>query len=363
MNDTRRRPILFEYFPELEKNLDWLPLGNFPTPVRKLDHLGIDNLWIKQDGLSASLYGGNKVRKLEFVLAEAKNRNARHVVTFGGIGTNHGLATAIYCQQLGLDCTLLLFNQPVTRHVKKNMLLFEKYGANLVFHRSLFSTALSYHTIQKVKHPGAYFLFAGGSNPVGTIGYVDAAFELKAQIEAGELPEPSVIFCPAGSNGTLAGLSLGVALAEMRSQVIGVRVSVSHVGPFQACTAEATRKLMKATYAHLKKRCRNFPQIDIAVPILMEDYQGEGYGYPTEAGRSAYTHLKEKEGIRLDPCYTSKTFAALMDYCKTDRDDQSAVLYWHTYNAVDLTAQAASIDYHALPRSFHPFFEKKEIAF
>ena len=196
MRDALRRPILFHHFPGLEDKLGWIPLGDFPTPVRKLDRLGIDNLWIKNDGLSSSVYGGNKVRKLEFILAAVKNRKAGHVITFGGIGTNHGLATAIFCKRLGLGCTLLLFKQPITRHVKKNMLLFQKYGAEVIFHQSLFGAILSYQTIQRIKHPDAYFLFAGGSNPLGTIGFVNAAFELKAQIEAGDLPEPAVIPVP-----------------------------------------------------------------------------------------------------------------------------------------------------------------------
>ena len=159
MSDAFSHPILFRRFPDLEKRLDWISLGNFPTPVRKLDRLGFDNLWIKNDGLSSSVYGGNKVRKLEFILAAAKRRNAGRVVTFGGIGTNHGLATAIFCKRLGLRCTLLLFEQPVTRHVKKNMLLFQKYGAEPVFYKSLFSAALAYHTIWRIKHPNACLVF------------------------------------------------------------------------------------------------------------------------------------------------------------------------------------------------------------
>jgi D-cysteine desulfhydrase len=229
MSDAFSHPILFRHFPDLEKRLDWILLGDFPTPVRKLERLGFDNLWIKNDGLSSAVYGGNKIRKLEFILAAAKSRNVGRVITFGGIGTNHGLATTIFCKRLGLSCTLLLFEQPVTRHVKNNMLLFKKYGADLVFYKSLFSAALAYHTIWRIRHPKACFLFAGGSNPLGTIGFVNAAFELKSQITAGDLPEPAVIFCPAGSNGTLAGLSLGVSLAGLRSRVVGVLVSVARV--------------------------------------------------------------------------------------------------------------------------------------
>ena len=122
MSEINKNPILFQYLPELQQNLPWKPLGQFPTPIRKLDGLGYQNLWIKQDNLSSNVYGGNKIRKLEFALAAALAQNKNHVVTMGAIGTNHGLATAIFCQKLGLKCTLLLFKQPVTRDVKEKLL-------------------------------------------------------------------------------------------------------------------------------------------------------------------------------------------------------------------------------------------------
>ena len=102
MSEVNKIPTLFRYFPELQQNLPWKPLGQFPTPIRKLDGLGYINLWIKQDNLSSNVYGGNKIRKLEFALAAALAQKKKHVVTMGAIGTNHGLATAIFCEKLGL---------------------------------------------------------------------------------------------------------------------------------------------------------------------------------------------------------------------------------------------------------------------
>ena len=363
MIEGKEYPKLFDQYPGLKENLAWIPLGDFPTPVKQLDGLGYDNLWVKHDGVSSSIYGGNKIRKLEFILAEVKKRGAGHVVTFGGIGTNHGLATAIFCSRLKIGCTLLLFRQPVTGHVKQNMLLFHRYGADLVYHKTLFHCALSWYTSQRIKHPGAYFLFAGGSNPTGTVGFVNAAFELKAQIEQGLLPEPAVIFCPAGSNGTLAGLSLGMAMAGLKSTVIGVRVSVPRVGPFPACTAGETRKLMQATYRFLKKHCPDLPEIEIETPTLLGDYLGKGYGYPTDAGKRACETMKDKAGIDLDPTYTAKAFSAVLDYCNANKKQNQPVLYWHTYNAVDLSPQVENLNYRELPVTLQPFFEKDEISF
>lgn len=104
-------PILFREYPELEKKLAWIALGSFPTPVQQLQHLGYENLWIKRDDLSSPIYGGNKIRKLEFIPGHVnKKRKTAKVITFGGIGTNHGLATAIFCDKLNIPCKLLLLS-------------------------------------------------------------------------------------------------------------------------------------------------------------------------------------------------------------------------------------------------------------
>ena len=349
------RPALFTAYPELEAAIPRVSLGVFPTPVQRLNQIGYANLWIKRDDLSAVLYGGNKIRKLEFILGEARRRKAAHIITFGGIGTNHGLATAIRCEQLGIKCTLLLFPQPVTAGVQTNLLLFQKFKATTVYQPSLWRTVVSYYFLQRIRHPGAYFVYAGGSNAEGTIGYVNAAFELKKQIQRGEMPEPGVIFCPLGSGGTLAGLALGVILAGLSTRVIGVRVTKSHLGPFQACTPNTVAKLIKQTYALLKKHSRHLPAGDIRRPEILHAYFGGGYGVPTEAASRATRLLKDKEGIALDSTYTAKAFAAVCDYCQFHGQDAGPVLYWHTYNSADLEGLANSVDYRTLPAALQRF--------
>ena len=350
-------PVLFREYPELEENTPRISLGAFPTPVQRLNQMGYPNLWIKRDDISSPVYGGNKIRKLEFILGEARRRKTTHIITFGGIGTNHGLATAIFCEQLGINCTLLLFRQPITAGVKQNLLLFNKFKAQTIYKKTLWKTVVSYYLLERIKHPGAYFVFAGGSNPEGTIGYVNAAFELKEQIDRGEMPEPDVIICPLGSGGTLAGLSLGLQLAGLQIRLTGVRVSESHLGPFQACTQNTVEKLMKQTYALLNKRCRRLPEINIRLPEILHDYFGGGYGVPTKAASNVSRLLNDKEGIALDTTYTSKTFAAVYDYCQKHGKDAGSVLYWHTCNSVDLTVQANSVNYRTLPKSLQGFIE------
>jgi len=350
-------PILFKEYPELEERIPRISLGKFPTPVRQLHQLGFENLWIKRDDMSSSVYGGNKIRKLEFILGQAMKKDAAHIITFGGIGTNHGLATAVFCKKLGIKCTLLLFWQPVTPGVKQNLLLLNKFKADPIYKKTLWNTVVSYYLLKRLRHPGAYFVYAGGSNPEGTIGYVNAAFELKEQIHRGEMPEPEVIICPLGSGGTLAGLALGLQLAGLQTKLTGVRVSKSHLGPFQACTQHTVAKLMQQTYRLLKKRCQSLPEINITRPEILHDYFGDGYGVPTKAAGNVSRLLKDREGIRLDTTYTSKAFAAVYDYCQSQGKTAGPILYWHTYNSVDLTDQANSVDYRELPKPLQRLIE------
>ena len=346
---------MFRDYPELEEHIPRVALGRFPTPVQQLDQIGYANLWVKRDDLSSPVYGGNKTRKLEFILGEAKKKKATHIITFGGIGTNHGLATAIFCAKFGIVCTLLLFYQPVTESVKKNLLLFDKFNARTVYKNTLWKTVVSYYILQRIKNPGAYFVYAGGSNPEGTIGYVNAALELREQIRSGDIPEPGIIICPLGSGGTLAGLSVGAQLAGLQSKLTGVRVTESYLGPFQACTENSVAKLMQQTYTFLKRRCQRLPEISFRRPEILHGYFGGGYGVPTEAAERASALLEERQGIVLDATYTAKTFAAVIDYCQCRDAATGPVLYWHTHNSVDLTELANSVDYRKLPGSLQRF--------
>ena len=355
-------PILFQNYPDLISNIDWLSLGIFPTPVEPLQNLGCKNLWIKRDDLSSSLYGGNKVRKLEFALAAAKRKNKRHLITLGGIGTNHGLATAAFCEQVGIDCSLVLFRQPVTRHVQRNLKLFTVYNAHLHYKKSLFKAVLSYYLLDRIRYPNAYFLHVGGSNTAGTIGSVSAAFELKAQVDRGEIPEPAVVICPLSSCGTLAGIALGARLAGLNSKIIGVRVTFSHFGPFQNCTAGVVLRLMQNTYRCLQKKSRAIPDIPLRAPTILHDYFGDGYGCPTAAGNEMMRLAEDKEGLKLDPTYTAKTMAAVLDYCRNRQASDGSVLYWHTYNSVNLSARANSVDDGELPPPLREFVRQAPLA-
>ena len=219
---TALRPI-FKAYPELETVAAIKEAALLPTPVEKLSFS--DGAWIKRDDVTHAEYGGNKIRKLEFTIADAKRKGAKRIVTFGAIGTNHGVATAMMCQQNGLECVVYLFDQPITATVQQNLKLMQAYGAKLIYKGSLFKTVLAYYLSSYRAVSGSYFLFAGGSNLYGTLSFVNAAFELKEQIEKGECPQPKVIVCPVGSSATLAGLTSGFQLADLAIKVLGIRLA------------------------------------------------------------------------------------------------------------------------------------------
>ena len=125
MSESRKKPLLFEEYPDLEGNIPWVNLAPLRTPVKKLtkleEELGINSLWVKCDDLTSPLYGGNKARKLEFVLAEALSQGCEKVMTAGYIGSNHCVANAVFCNQLNLKPIAVLIDQPVTVHVRNNL--------------------------------------------------------------------------------------------------------------------------------------------------------------------------------------------------------------------------------------------------
>lgn len=322
---TNNRP-LFEVYPQLTDTLPWRQLADLPTPVEPLAGIGA-NAWVKRDDISHAVYGGNKIRKLEFILADVIAQGKEHVITFGATGTNHGVATAMLCQQLGLRCAVLLFEQPASNTVRDNLLRMKNFGAELTFCGSLASTVMRYYCHPQRLSRKHYFLFAGGSNIAGTIGFMNAAFELRQQIELGQCPMPAKIVVPVGSAATLAGLTIGAALAGLKTEVVGIRVAPSHLGVIPTCTVATVNQLMKRTCNALSRYGLSLPAIP--APRVIDTYYGEGYGVRSEAGDKATAKFAGC-GITLDQTYTAKAAAAYLDSLDASAEVH---LYWHTYNS------------------------------
>ncbi len=336
-------------------------LTTLPTPVQPLDRLArrgdLAALWIKRDDLSGTLYGGNKPRKLEWLLGAARARGRRGVITFGGIGTHHGLATAICARDAGMRTELVLLPQPVPDHVRHCQLLDHAAGAELHLAGSVASvaaTALRLCAGALLQRRPLAIVPTGGTSAVGAIGYVNASLELAEQVRAGAMPEPDAIFVPLGSGGTVAGLALGCRLAGLRSQVVAVLVT-DILPPSPARIVG----LAGATLRRLQRAAPEVPPVALRAGdvTLVRDYLGPAYGAVTDAGLAAQRLLLEQEGIALETTYTAKCMAALLDLAVRPPYAGRTLLFWNTYSSVDLRAVVGVLpDWRGLPTSFHRFF-------
>jgi len=342
-----RRPLLFERFPRLRHRLPWLELGSFPTPVEPMTRLGnalgATQLFVKRDDLSSRRYGGNKVRKLEFVLGHVAQRRSNTVVTVGAAGSNHVLATALHGADQGLKTIGIVVPQPPHGYVRRNLLAgwaagcrFEPVAGSVDAIRRF--AQLWTESLRTEGRP-PYVLWAGGSTARGVLGYVEAALEIGAQVEAGLMPEPEVIFVPVGSAGTMAGLVLGCRLAGLASETVGVRVYERTMA-----NAWAVAWLARRALALLRSLDRSIPRVSLSVPSIrvLHDYCGRGYAHSTAAGTVAMERVRDLEGLDLEPTYSAKTMAAFTDCVGSASQRRRPALFIHTYNSAPLDALVAS---------------------
>lgn len=346
--------------PGIAARLSRYPLTVLPTPVHLLGRLSeardIASLWIKRDDQSAGLYGGNKPRKLEWLLGDVLHRGRRSVLTFGGLGTHHGLATAICARNAGLRTILVLVPQLVTEGVRRNLLLDQAFGAELhlasgVVHAG--ATALRRLARGAIRGDLPALIPTGGSSPLGTVGYVNAALEIALQVKAGELPEPDWIFVPLGSGGTVAGLLAGLQLAGLKSRVAAVLVT--------DILPPSSGRILHLARGALRRMRRVWPDLprvqpDVASLRILRGHVGAGYGAVTEEALHARALLEDLEGIHLETTYTAKCLAAILDVASHDDYRGRNLLFWNTYSSIDPSVRVRLPDPSELPIAFHRFF-------
>jgi D-cysteine desulfhydrase len=283
-------------------------LGDFPTAVTEFDlPLPGARFWVKRDDLSSMHYGGNKVRKLEFLLARGRGP----VVTVGALGSHHVLAAAIHARRLGRGCVGLLVGRPLTAHAAAVQELLERH-LDLVVRldriprrpRSLGLMARALAGPDGVR--GALFVPPGASSPTGALGYVACGLELAGQIHAGRCPEPARIYTALGTGGTAAGLALGLALAGSRTEVVAVRVASAAAG-----NRLFLELLARRAFARLAGRglASTWPGLSLRVD---HRFAGPGYGHETPAARLAVA-AAAAAGLDLETTYTGKALAALLE--------------------------------------------------
>lgn len=322
-------------------------LGFFPTPLHKLERLSRElgvELYLKRDDMTGvSLFGGNKIRKLEYLLGEAVAQGCDTVFTFGATQSNHAMETATACRRLGLTPILYLTElvEPKKDDLRANMLLDQILGAevHLVSARGITeeeadakAQALALEHKAKLEREGhkCYMVPVGGATPVGAAGFISGFVEMERQAEELGIC-PDFLFHGTGTGSTLAGLAAGRALVDAPVTICSINVSPKPQSHYQKIADMATEALR---YLGSSKT------VTVEELHFDQSYFAPGYEKPSAAATEAIKLLARTEGILLDPVYTGKAFAGMLDYIRTGRVPQgSTVVFWHTGGATALFAE------------------------
>ena len=300
---------LLRRFPALA-GIPRASLGTFPTPVERVALSGGGSVWVKRDDRTGAALGGNKVRALEWLLGALQHGD--HVLTMGPTGSTHALSTAFYAHQLGARTTVVRWNQemnPAARAVDERL----RREARVIDMRNVVFAYMR-ATLEAFVLGRPRWIPAGGTTPLGILGYVNGALELAEQIERGECPAPDEVVVPLGTGGTASGVALGLHIAGLQCRVRAVRVAPSIIasGARVAWLIQRTRSLMEAV---TREPVPSPPRDRLVVD---DDFYGGGYGRPL-------ANPPEAPGLRLDDTYSAKAFAAA-------RSASGSTVFWLTFD-------------------------------
>lgn len=320
-----------------------LRLADLPTPVERaawLDTSGVE-VWLKRDDQSSTLYGGGKVRKLEWLLASPPFNGDEPILSIGGIGSHHLVALALNLRGLGRKLHALTFDQVVTPHVEANLATLMSLGAEIWDVRTRVGLPvawLAYHLWRRPAEKGVS-MAPGASNGLGGFGFVAAGLELAAQIEAGEAPKPATVYITGGSAGSSAGLAIGLALAG-----VGCHLRIVSAVESWSFNRLLYRRMLGQIAAALAVYGLDPARLRGGVSGLLAgagvtwsiDHRqvGGGYAVPTADGRVGIARAAD-HGLHLETTYTGKCLAGLT--ADLGRGDvRGPVLLWNTHGANDL---------------------------
>ncbi len=297
--------------------------AHLPTPVETLPQLSHQleevHLWVKRDDQTGLAFGGNKTRKLEFLVAEARSRSANRLVSAGAAQSNHCRQTAAAAARYGLGCTLVLTGEPPAR-ASANLLLDQLFGAEIIWVASREDRDRVLHeTVARLEAEGErpYLVPYGGSSPTGAAGYVFAMQEFMQQ-----QTEVDWIVFASSSGGTHAGLALGARLFGFQGQLLGISIDepASRLRPRVASLANRTAALLEVA--------EHFSPEDITV---IDEFAAPGYGVFTPLEKEAIRQFARHEGILLDPVYTGRAAGGLLTLIRRGYFPPGArILFWHT---------------------------------
>ena len=318
--------------------IEFLPkvaIAQLPTAVstRKISLAsGQFEVSIKRDDATSPLYGGNKVRKLEYLLRRAIDRGARRVATFGAAGSNHALATAMHASELGLDCTCFLSHQKATPNVARTLNMHRRLGTEIVRWGGDIDQVALFR--ERLQGRGAWVVPLGGTCWLGVAGFVNAAFELAGQIAAGLIPVPARIYIACGTTGSAAGLALGLAAAGLETTVHAIQVADN---PF--ASEWKMHRLMAKTSGLLNRMEPTFIAAGWRKRIVWRDeFLAGGYARVDAATEAAVAIARDEFDLSLETTYTGKAFAGMLHDLQQPGYDGASYLFWNTYNSSPLPA-------------------------
>lgn len=337
------RPIRAEDTKKMQiGNLPRVKLANLPTPLeeapRLTEFLGGPRIWIKRDDLTGLAIGGNKARKLEFLLGQARALGCDVVITVGAVQSNHARMTAAAARRLGMDVVVVL-NGDEPKQYQGNLLLDRILGADIRIVQTDDDYVLmgvvddiARHLQKDGRKP--YVIPRGGSNAFGAAAYMAAALELLNQANQMGLRVDAIVHAST-SGGTQSGLYTGTKVTESKVQIIGISA-----GPAKDVVTRRVLGIVEELAQMLELRWRPHPD-DL---IVYDEYVGERYGVPTPACLEAIRLVARTEGVILDPVYTGKAMAGLRGLIAKEQfhTDQN-VVFWHTGGQPALFAHAAAL--------------------
>lgn len=312
-----------------------LRLAELPTPVERAPWLddARGEVWIKRDDLSSPLYGGGKVRKLEWSLANPPFDDMGPVTSVGGAGSNHLVALALFLRRLDRRLHAIVFEQPFSEHARTNLAVMASLDSTFWYVRRRWQLPLAFLAFHLRRAPElGTFMDPGGSTPLGCFGFVAAGLELAEQIREGALPRPDDVFVTGGTGGAAAGLVIGLALAQVPTHVH----AVSAVEPLLFNRMLMTAKLravleqLRACGLSATGKLGELLQDAGVTWSIDHGHVGRCYAAPTSEG-IAVQRLAAEHGVHLDTTYTAKCMAAL----QASRT-RGPSLFWHTHASQDL---------------------------
>jgi D-cysteine desulfhydrase len=316
----------------MDERAHWV---RYPTPLLDGKAFGTDRLWVKNDGLSAAPYGGNKARKLQRILVDADASGAHRLLTAGGAGSHHVLATTIYGVMRGYRVAAFLWPQQWTAHAEATLEASLSQGLEPL---PVGSSPMAVGRLVTARSKADYVIPIGGFGLAAAIAYANAVKELASEVARGTLPEPDEIVLAVGTGSTAAGILAGIVREGMKSTVVGVKVARNPLSLPMILSLSARTLTALGSGAGMGALARRIR--------LDGSWIGRGYGHPTEEGERA-TEVARVAGLTLDPTYTAKAFARALTSAGAggfSRDPSGrrsgrplTTLYWHTLSAHPLS--------------------------